>query len=348
MTDLAGKTVIITGATGFIGRYVADELLDAGALVCAVVRPDSPHMADLPHRPGLNILSCDLEHIPQAYRNFAKETSSFCETSKASSGFEETDASSGFEITDPPYAFLHFAWGGVNRGEIDSDEVQQKNIDLSLACLDAAIELGCGIFMDAGSRVEYGIKDDGVMEEHLPCDPVNAYGRAKLRFFELASAIAKEHGLTCYHLRFFSVYGVGDHPWSVISTLTRDLPQGKTVSLSACLHRWNFMHVRDAASAVVELLRHADDFEGETEIVNIASSDTRVLKEFVEEIYGLCTVKCGSERVGTLEYGTFEQAKEGALSICPVTEELKRLTEGDWEEKVSFAQGITELIDKFS
>ncbi len=315
MTDLTGKRIILTGATGFIGRYVAEELINAGAVVYAVVRPDSPHKADLPQKSGLNILSCDLEHIPQAYRNSTAEA---------------------------PFAFLHFAWGGVNRGEIDTDEVQQKNIDLSFACLAAAIELGCRVFMDAGSRVEYGITEDGVMEEHLPCNPVNAYGRAKLSFFEQAAAIAKEHGLTYYHMRFFSVYGPGDHPWSIISTLTRDLPQGKTVSLSACEHRWNFMHVKDAARAVVELLEHSDAFEGKVNVVNVASVDTRVLKDFVEEICSLCEEKCGC--AGKLEYGTFEQAKEGALSICPVTDELKRMTEGDFEEKVSFAEGITELI----
>ncbi len=323
MTDLAGRSVIITGATGFIGRYVADELILAGAEVYAAVRPDSPHAAWLSEGEGLHILSCGIRDIPEAYREDA----------------DKTDMA--------PFAFLHFAWGGVNRGEIDTDEVQQKNIDLSLAALRAAEELGCRVFMDAGSRVEYGITEDGIMEEHLPCSPVNAYGRAKLKFFGEAAALAKEWGMTYYHLRFFSVYGVGDHPWSIISTLTRDLPQGKTVSLSACEHRWNFMHVKDAAGAVAELLRHSDAFEGEVCTVNVASPDTRVLKDFVEEVYELCAAALeGSGKVpGSLEFGTFEQAKEGALSICPVIKELNRLCEGDWKERVSFAEGIKELLE---
>ena len=55
-------------------------------------------------------------------------------------------------------AFLHFAWRGVNRQEIDSPEVQKLNIDGSLRCIEAAKLLGCQVFMDAGSRVEYGIR----------------------------------------------------------------------------------------------------------------------------------------------------------------------------------------------
>ena len=35
-------------------------------------------------------------------------------------------------------AFLHFAWRGVNRQEIDSFEVQKTNIDGSLRCIEAA------------------------------------------------------------------------------------------------------------------------------------------------------------------------------------------------------------------
>ena len=49
---------------------------------------------------------------------------------------------------------------------------------------------------------------------------------------------------------------------------------------------------------------------------------------------------------GTLEYGTFVQAKEGALSIRPDINRLKRLTGGRWEERYTFRQGIEETIEK--
>jgi nucleoside-diphosphate-sugar epimerase len=192
--------------------------------------------------------------------------------------------------------------------------------------------------MDAGSRVEYGITEDGTMREDMACHPVNAYGKAKLAFYEQAAQLCQEWKMSYDHLRYFSVYGVGDHPWSIISTLTRDLPLGKAVSLSACMHRWNFMDIEDAARAVLELIRHSGSFEGETHIVNIASEDTRRLRDFVEEIHALCG---GS---GSLEYGTFVQAKEGALSICPTVDVLKKLTEGTWEERVPFRKGISRLL----
>lgn len=319
MMELAGKKIVITGATGFIGRNVARMLLKAGAQVYALVRPESRQKAFLPDQAGhpetgFHVIEGNMEEAEQAL-------------------LDQEGGLDGFAD-----AFLHFAWGGVNRQEIDSPKVQQRNVEASLGCLRAARRLGCQVFMDAGSRVEYGITEDGTMEESMECHPVNAYGKAKLAFYRQEEALCREWGMTCCHLRFFSVYGTGDHPWSIISTLVRELPQDKTVSLSACMHRWNFMHIQDAARAVLELYRHSDSFAGTTHIVNVASEDTRRLRDFVEEIHALCGGR------GKLEYGTFVQAKEGALSICPTVNVLRELTEGTWQEQVTFADGIRSML----
>ncbi len=301
----------MTGATGFIGRNVAAALLAQGAHVFAIVRPESRQKDLLPVH----------EHMHLAAGSLADVENCVSEIGNAD-------------------AFLHFAWGGVNREEIDSPVVQAANIAGSMACVRAAAALGCRVFMDAGSRVEYGIQSDGQMSEDRECSPVNEYGKAKLEFYRQAEPFCAERGLTYYHLRFFSVYGTGDHPWSIISTLVRDLPKGKTVSLSACRHRWNFMDIRDAARAVIELYRYSDAHPGECHVVNVASRDTRVLREFAEEIHKLCNGQ------GQLEFGTFVQAKEGALSICPTVDVLKKLTGGTWEERVTFTEGIRAMLMK--
>ena len=50
--------------------------------------------------------------------------------------------------------FLHFAWGGVNREEIDSPAVQAENVSGSLECLEAAKRLGLARI--PAVRVNYG------------------------------------------------------------------------------------------------------------------------------------------------------------------------------------------------
>lgn len=310
MTELTGKRVVITGATGFIGRNTAAYLLAQGAEVFALVRPESKQKDQLPAHEKLHVV-----------------------LASAAQAMEAVPQIGGADL------FLHFAWGGVNREEIDSPAVQRQNVEASLVCVQAAHALGCQVFMDAGSRVEYGVTADGTMEEHMACAPVNAYGEAKLDFYHKAKPLCESWGMTYYHLRFFSVYGKGDHPWSIISTLVRELPRGEKVSLSACMHRWNFMDIRDAARAVAQLYCHSDEQEPGSYVVNVASDDTRRLRSFVEEIHALCGGR------GQLEYGTFVQAKEGALSICPRTEELKKLTGGVWQEEFTFADGIRHMLD---
>jgi len=306
-----GARIVITGATGFIGSNLARVFLEHGDHVFALVRPGSRHRDALPVHDNLTTVECDLDHVPDCIPAIGRAD-----------------------------AFLHLAWGGVNREEIDSPKVQARNVSGSLDCVRTAARLGCTLFMDAGSRVEYGAVE-GMMQEDVECHPVNQYGKAKLEFYQKAAPLCRELNMNYYHLRFFSVYGYGDHPWSIISTLVRDLRQNKRVSLSACRHQWNFMYIEDAVQAVYELYRHGVPSVGlRSCIVNIASSDTRPLRSFVEEIHKIAGFR------GELEYGTFVQAKEGALSIRPDIGRLLGLTGGDWKEEYTFCRGIEETIEK--
>ena len=302
--------IVITGATGFIGSNLAKLFLKKGAEVFVLVRPESTHLDVLPKDEKLHVVSCGLSNVMDCV-----------------SYIKEADA------------FFHLAWGGVNRQEIDSPEVQAKNVAGSLDCIRAAKALNCRMFMDAGSRVEYGLTD-GFMQEDIECHPVNQYGKAKWEFYQKAVPLCEELGLHYVHLRFFSVYGTGDHPWSIISTLVRELPAGNKVSLSACRHQWNFMYIEDAVQAVYELYRHLPsekDSPKISEIVNVASRDTRVLRSFVEEVWK----EAGGR--GSLEYGSFVQAKEGALSVRPSVEKLAALT-GGFKEAYSFSQGVGQML----
>lgn len=307
------ENIVITGATGFLGSHLAQWFLEQGDRVYALVRPGS----------------AKLQYLPE-HRNLIPVYGTMEEAADCVEEIGHADA------------WFHFAWGGVNREEIDSPEVQAGNIRGSLACVEAAHRLGCRVFMDAGSRVEYGVIEDGrgVMTEEMECSPVNEYGKAKLEFFRQAVPVCERYGMNFCHLRFFSVYGYGDHPWSIISTLVRELPRGGRVSLSACRHEWNFMYIDDAVEAVGRLYEQVKDKPCKKgAAVNIASRDTRVLKSFVEEVFELAGKR------GTLEFGTFVQAKEGALSIRPDVSRMEAMTDG-FKERYTFGCGITEMIKR--
>ena len=303
------RKIILTGATGFIGRYMCKYLMEHEWEIYAVVRPDSPNKDLLLQGENMHIIEADIENIQKIKKEISQAD-----------------------------VFFHLAWGGVNRGEIDDEAIHMKNAQYSLQCVETAIELGCKVFMDAGSRTEYGIVN-GMMSEDLECHPVTAYGKAKLLFYEKAKKLLREKKISFYHLRIFSVYGCEDHPWSIISTLTRELALGNKVSLSACLHQWNFMYIEDAVEAIYGLIERGLTYQ-EQWIVNIASNDNRPLYDFVHEIHQ-CT---GAKSV--LEFGSFQQGKEGAVSIIADNNRMLQLLE-NYREKHSFREGI-QIILKYN
>jgi hypothetical protein len=64
--------------------------------------------------------------------------------------------------------------------------------------------------------------------------------------------------------------------------------RGETMELSSCTQKWNFLYVKDAVKQIYLLCLYAlKNPECKAEVFNIASKDTRVLKDFVQEIYML-------------------------------------------------------------
>jgi nucleoside-diphosphate-sugar epimerase len=106
------------------------------------------------------------------------------------------------------------------------------------------------------------------------------------------------------------------------------------MELSDCTHQWNFLHVRDAAEAALRLGECA--LESDSLTVNLASTDTRPLRSFVEEIHRLAGGK------GVCRYGA-RRGAEQPVDNCPDVSLLLSLT--GWHPRISFSEGITELIE---
>ena len=303
------KNVIITGGTGFLGRNMIQRLCREGYQVWAVVRPDSPNAALLPQCDALHVLPLSLDRAETAIDLFPQD----CE------------------------AFFHFAWRGVNRKEIDNDLVQRANIDLSLKAVDLASRLGCACFVFSGSRSEYGALQ-GRYRETAECLPLVAYGKAKLEFGRQAAAICRKHGMRYLHARIFSVYGPGDHPWSLIQTTLRHMLRDEPIDLSLCTQLWNYIDVRDMADLMLTMLQKRSEIPSEDSgIFNVASNDIRPLRDFVEEMRSITQTK------SELRYGAYRQSVESAQSLVPDMEKVERIL--NWQSKIPFSVGIRHLIE---
>ena len=106
------------------------------------------------------------------------------------------------------------------------------------------------------------------------------------------------------------------------------------MKLSSCMQYWNYMYATDAAYALCGLLMSG----AESGIYNIASKDTRRLKEFVEEIYDAC------EKNGSLSFGTYDYT-EKPVSLQPDITRLASVV-GDIP-LTAFDEAVTRMVRKY-
>ena len=109
--------------------------------------------------------------------------------------------------------------------------------------------------------------------------------------------------------------------------------QNKDVDLTESTQKWNFLNIEDAVRAI-ELFIFKDYEEG---IYNLASADTRFLKEYIYDI---------KEEINSnsrLIFGKIPYSKEGKNSINPDITKLLNTTM--WRETISFKSGIKKIIE---
>lgn len=293
--------IIITGATSFLGLAVSRYLLEAGHSVVAVVRPHSTSRDKLPYHQRCTIYDLDVGEIEMLSQKI-----------------------SGADV------FLHMAWDGIGSAGRQDPEIQKLNVEYSLRAVRAAKALGCRRFVFSGSQAEYGIHRDEITEESA-CVPVSQYGKAKHEFADQAQTLCKTLKIEYIHTRIFSVYGPGDHPWSLVSSCLSRWQQGQNVALGECSQLWNYLYIKDAAAGLAALMEF-----GEPGIYNLAGEDTRLLREFIEEMYEACGGK------GSYDYGQRLPNAEGPASLMPSIEKIKKQT--GWKPRVSFSEGINETL----
>ncbi|MGH2592821.1 MAG: NAD-dependent epimerase/dehydratase family protein, partial [Anaerolineae bacterium] len=176
---LRGETVLVTGATGFIGSHVAERLLALGANVRGLAR-SAAKGTWLAER-GVVMVEGDLSNADSLRR-----------------------AVRGCSIV-----FSIAAW----LGRPNSVEVARRvNVDGTRALVEAAIDAGARRLVHTSSIAVYGPVDDGVVDETWPLRATDAYGATKAQSESVAFSHA-DHIEVCV-LRPAQIYGPRGGVWT--------------------------------------------------------------------------------------------------------------------------------------
>lgn len=242
------RSAVITGPTGAIGRALCERLAEEGLAVYAVCRPGSHRSDDIRETGRVRKVFCDVSDLPSL-----------------PGMIEGADA------------FFHLAWmspGNTGRNDMDT---HIRNIRYTLDAVRTAKELGCSVFVGAGSQAEYG-RVDHALTADTPCFPENGYGIAKLCAGQMSRVECGKLGIDHIWPRILSVYGPHDNRISMIPSVTRTLLKGEVPALTAGEQLWDLLYADDAAEALYRLALNGKP-DG---IYPVGSGASRPLREYIE------------------------------------------------------------------
>jgi nucleoside-diphosphate-sugar epimerase len=207
--------VLLTGASGFIGRHTLTALSDAGHEVHALARRPGPaHPGVIWHHADL-LGSCALVAEVQ------------------------------------PEVLVHLAWY-AEHGKFWSSPENVRWVQASLQLLQAFAAAGGRRAVMAGTCAEYEWSR-GVYPEDGALAPSTLYGAAKHGLHTVAEAYAQQVGLSLAWGRLFFLYGPHEAPERFVPSLVRSLLAGERAPMTAGTQRRDFMHVADAGAAFAAL-----------------------------------------------------------------------------------------------
>lgn len=189
--------ILVTGATGFIGRHVVSSLLQRGHEVVAVYR-DPVRAAQMPWFQHVRLLQGDI-HDP---------------------GFEPLS-----DIATPELV-MHLAWSGIPDYENPSHVEQTLPRDCRF--LRGLAERGVNRILVSGTCAEYGNKD-GMLAEHMPADPTIPYAIAKDALRRYLQTLQRRWRFNLQWVRIFYVSGPGQHSANLLVRLDQAIDEKEPV-----------------------------------------------------------------------------------------------------------------------
>lgn len=240
------KNVLVTGASGFIGRQCVPFLISQGYRVHAV---SSRSINSAPP----NVIWHQVDLL-------------------------KPDQVSQLVATVMPDCLLHLAWYTVPGKYWESQE-NLRWVQASLELLQVFAEHGGKRLVVAGSCAEYGEKNDDCDEDETFFRPTTLYGSCKHCLQEILDHWSRQTGVSWAWGRVFSLYGPYEHPARLVPYVIRSLLSDQPAICFEGLQVRDFLHVEDVASAFVRLL--VSQVQGP---VNIASGLPVSVRTLVETI----------------------------------------------------------------
>lgn len=297
--------ILVTGATGFLGAYMARRLVEDGVEVHAVARPGGRNAWRIP---GLMATLHDTDL-------------------RDGEGVERLVAAIA------PTAIWHLATYGAVVEQADARAIAATNFLGTVNVLEAAKSHGVGRVINTGSSSEYG-PGSAPLAESQPLAPASIYGASKAGATLYVSALARAHGVQFHTLRPFSPYGPYDEPSRLIPTAIAAGLDGVSPQLASPHAVRDFIYVEDVYQAY--RLATATDLPPGS-VLNVGSGVQRTIGEVVAAI--------GHQIAGAPApiWGSVAQRQNEPVSWVAELSQVRTLL--GWQPTTGLEEGLADTIN---
>ena len=242
--------IFVTGATGFIGKYLIKRLINVKCNIYAIDRKVNYK----------SINSNSVNWIPK--------------------GLEDLNLNDFKNI----HTVIHLAAVGVSPQKASTKDLEFLNVYQSLRLIELAEKAGVKRFIAAGTCLEYGKESDNwdYIPPNAKLKPVCPYSRSKAKCFKLLNQYSIENEMEMFYGRIFSAYGEGQNENNLWPSLTRAANSGKNFKMTKAEEIRDFIHVEEVTRYLVNAIFREDIKKGKPLVINIGSGKPIKLKDFAE------------------------------------------------------------------
>jgi len=315
--DWKRKTVLVTGAGGFIGSHLTEKLVDSGAKVKAFVRYNSRNdwglIGTLPShtKEKIEVIMGDLRD-PETIRSVMKDVDAVFHLGA---------------LIAIPYSYIH------------PREVVETNIMGTLNILNAAKEYKPEKIIHTSTSEVYGTAQYVPIDEKHPLQGQSPYSASKIGADKLAESFYRSYDLPITTLRPFNTYGPRQSARAVIPTIiTQALAQNK-ILLGSLEPTRDLSYVDDIVDGFIKA---AESEKSTGEVINIGSGFEISINDLANKIISLI----GKKVKIVSDPKRVRQPKSEVERLMADNSKAKKLL--GWGPKVSLDEGLRKTIDWFS
>lgn len=311
------EKILVTGADGFIGSHLTEELVKQGFDVKAFSLYNSFNTWG-----WLDTLPQDIMENVEVFTGDVRDPNGVREAMKG------TDA-----------VFHLAALIAIPFSYHSPDAYVDTNIKGTLNVLQAAKQLDLDKVLITSTSEVYGTAQYVPIDERHPYQGQSPYSATKIGADRLAESFYRSFGLPVAIVRPFNTYGPRQSARAVIPTIITQLLAGKEeIRLGSLTPTRDFNFVKDTAQGFIEIYR-SDKTVGEE--INIATQNEisigELAEELIKQINPQAKIVCDEERL--------RPEKSEVNRLLGSNEKIKMLT--DWEPRFTFEEGLAQTIDFF-